>query len=215
MPKSRIAKGRLYGFIDTAYLGQRDPAEVTRAMIEGGVDVIQVRAKDLTHPQRVKLGLAAVGVAFRYEVPVIVNDDIEAAFEVGADGVHLGQDDWAEISRETRVTRLANMRIVGISTHSLEQALAAERNGADYIGVGPVFATATKPGVKPVGLALIKQVRERVATPFFAIGGITLENVSDVLEAGAERIAVVSAILCAADIAKAAAAFKERLTPTC
>jgi thiamine-phosphate pyrophosphorylase len=176
------------------------------------VDVIQVRAKDLTHPQRVKLGLAVVGVAFRHDVPVIVNDDIEAAFEVCADGVHLGQDDWAEISRETRVTRLANMRIVGISTHSLEQALAAERDGADYIGVGPVFATATKPGVNPVGLELIKQVRERVATPFFAIGGITLDNVSKVLEAGAERIAVVSAILCAADVLKAAAAFKAKLS---
>jgi thiamine-phosphate pyrophosphorylase len=212
MPKPRIAKGRLYGFIDTAYLGQRDPAEVTRAMIEGGVDMIQVRAKDLTHPQRVKFGLTVVGVAFRYEVPVIVNDDIEAAFEVGADGVHLGQDDWAEIPRETRVARLATMRIVGISTHSLEQALAAERDGADYIGVGPIFATATKPGVKPVGLELIRQVREHVATPFFAIGGITLENVDDVLEAGAERIAVVSAILCAADVAKAAATFKGKLS---
>jgi len=211
MPNSRIAKRRLYGFIDTAYLGPRDPGDVARAMIEGGVDVIQVRAKALTHPQRVKLGLAVVGVAFRYEVPVIVNDDVDVAFEVGADGVHLGQEDWAAIPRETRVKWLANMRIVGISTHSLEQALAAERDGADYIGVGPIFATATKPGVRPVGLGLIQQVRERVALPFFAIGGITLENVNEVLEAGAERIAVVSAILCAPDVMKAAAAFNMRL----
>jgi thiamine-phosphate pyrophosphorylase len=212
MPKPRIAKGRLYGFIDTAYLGQRDPAEVTRAMIEGGVDVIQVRAKDLTHPQRVKLGLAVVGVAFRYEVPVIVNDDIEAAFEVGADGVHLGQDDWAEIPREMRVARLANMRIVGISTHSLEQAFAAERDGADYIGVGPVFSTATKPGVPPVGVELVQEVTGRVAVPFFSIGGITLDNIDSVLAAGATRVAVVSAILQAPEVAKAAEAFKKKLT---
>src|SRR5207247_2886084 len=97
----------------------------------------------------------------------------------------------------------ANMRLVGRSTHSLDQALAAERDGADYIGVGPVFATATKPGVKPVGLGLVTQVNERVATPFFAIGGITLDNVASVLEAGAQRIAVVSAILGAADVRKA------------
>ena len=212
MAKQRIATRRLYGFIDTAYLGDRDPAEVARAMIDGGVDVIQVRAKELTHAERVALGLAVVGVAFRYDIPVIVNDDIEAAFEVGADGVHLGQEDWAAIPRETRAQRLTSMRIVGISTHSLDQALAAERDGADYVGVGPVFATATKPGVEPVGLELISQVNERVATPFFAIGGITLENVDSVLEAGAARMAVVSAILCAPDVRQAAAAFKARLS---
>ena len=212
MPKQRIATRRLYGFIDTAYLGDRDPGEVARAMIEGGVDIIQVRAKELPHPECVKLGLTVVGVAFRYDVPVIVNDDIDAAFETGADGVHLGQEDWAAIPRETRVNQLANMRLVGRSTHSLDQALAAERDGADYLGVGPVFATATKPGVKPVGLELVREVHERVATPFFAIGGITLDNVDRVLEAGARRIAVVSAILGAADVTKAAAAFKARLS---
>ena len=212
MPKQRIATRRLYGFIDTAYLGDRDPGEVARAMIEGGVDIIQVRAKGLPHPECVKLGLTVVGVAFRYDVPVIVNDDIDAAFETGADGVHLGQEDWAAIPRETRVNQLANMRLVGRSTHSLDQALAAERDGADYLGVGPVFATATKPGVKPVGLELVREVHERVATPFFAIGGITLDNVDSVLGAGARRIAVVSAILGAADVTKAAAAFKARLS---
>ena len=212
MPKQRIATRRLYGFIDTAYLGDRDPAEVTRAMIDGGVDVIQVRAKDLTHVQRVELSLAVVGVAFRHDIPVIVNDDIDAAFEVGADGVHLGQEDWAAIQPETRLKRLANMRIVGISTHSQEQALAAERDGADYIGVGPVFATATKPGMQPVGLQLVEQVRESVRSPFFAIGGITLDNVVSVLEAGAQRIAVVSAILGSADVTMAAAAFKQQLS---
>jgi len=211
MPTSRIAFARLYGFIDAAYLGDRDPMELTRAMNDGGVDIIQVRAKEFTHAQRVGLTSAVLGAAFRFHVPVIVNDDIATAFETGADGVHLGQEDWAAIPRDQRTERLAHMRIVGISTHSLEQALAAERDGANYIGVGPVFATDTKPGATPVGLELISQVKERVSVPFFAIGGINLESIDQVLEAGATRVAVVSAILKAPDARQAAAALKERL----
>jgi thiamine-phosphate pyrophosphorylase len=208
-----LANCRLYGFIDTAYLAGRNPAELTRALIAGGVDIIQVRAKDLPHAQRVQLGLAVQGAAFRHNIPVIINDDIAAAFEVGADGVHLGQEDWAAIPRAERAERLANMRIVGLSTHSLEQALAADRDGADYIGVGPIFATGTKPQVKPVGVELIRAVAGRVATPFFAIGGITLENLDQVLAAGAKRVAVVSAILNATDVEEAVAAFKNKLQP--
>jgi thiamine-phosphate pyrophosphorylase len=211
MSGSRIASARLYGFIDTAYLGDRDPAETARLLIDGGVDVLQVRAKDLAHPQRVELCAAVLGAAFRFGVPVIVNDDIAAAFETGADGVHLGQEDWAAIPPGERKERLAAIRIVGISTHSLEQALAAERDGADYIGVGPVFPTATKPGMAPVGLDLVRQVSERVAVPFFAIGGINLDNLDQVLDAGARRVAVVSAILRAEDPRGAAQALKERL----
>lgn len=212
MPKSSLAEARLYGFIDAAYLDDRDPAQLTRALIAGGVDIIQVRAKEVSHATRVQLTLAVLGVAFRDGTPVIVNDDIDAAFESGADGVHLGQEDWAVIPKEQRRDRLANMRIVGISTHSVEQALQAERDGADYIGVGPVFATATKPGVPPVGLELVKEVAGRVAAPFFAIGGITTENIGAVREAGATRVAVVSGILKAPDVVQAAQAFKRRLT---
>jgi len=211
MSKARIASCRLYGFIDTAYVDDLDPAEVARELIAGGVDIIQVRAKDRTHAERVDLGLRIVSAAFQYHVPVIINDDIEAAFETGADGVHLGQLDWTAIQRDERVERLANMRIVGRSTHSLEQALAAERDGADYIGVGPVFATATKPGAKPVGVELIREVVAQVKIPFFAIGGITLDNIDQVLEAGATRVAVVSALLKAPDSTEAAAAFRQRL----
>ena len=207
MSSHSIAACRLYGFIDTGYLAGRSPAELTRALIAGGVDIIQVRAKELLHAQRVELALAVIGVAFRVGVPVIVNDDIAAAYESGADGVHLGQEDWAATSRD----RLAGMRIVGISTHSLAQAQQAERDGATYIGVGPVFATGTKPGVKPVGVELGQVIAGKVAVPFFAIGGITLNNLDEVKAAGATRIAVVSAILQAPDVAKAARKFKEKL----
>ncbi|MCG3147469.1 MAG: Thiamine-phosphate synthase [Verrucomicrobiae bacterium] len=207
MSHSAIAGCRLYGFIDTGYLAGRSPAELTRALVTGGVDIIQVRAKELPHAQRVELALAVIGVAFRAGVPVIVNDDIDAAYESGADGVHLGQEDWAATPRD----RLANMRIVGISTHSLAQAQQAERDGASYIGVGPVFPTGTKPNVKPVGLELVKQVAGKVAVPFFAIGGINMKNLELVKTAGATRVAVVSAILQAPDVAQAARKFKEKL----
>ena len=211
MSKTRLARCRLYGFVDTAYIDGLEPGQVARDLIAGGVDIIQVRAKEKSHADRVDLGRAVVSAAFQYKVPVIINDDIEAAFEAGADGVHLGQEDWAAIPREERGARLANMRIVGLSTHSLEQALAAERDGADYLGVGPVFPTLTKPGVKPVGVELVREVAARVKTPFFAIGGITLDNIGEVLEAGATRAAVVSAILKAPDKTEVAAALKKRL----
>ncbi|MEI8315198.1 MAG: thiamine phosphate synthase [Verrucomicrobiota bacterium] len=200
-----LASCRLYGFIDTAYLAGRQPGAVAKELIAGGVDIIQVRAKELSHAQRVELARAVVNAA--QDVPVIVNDDIAAARETGAAGVHLGQEDFAGLTRD----RLKDLRIVGISTHSLAQARQAERDGADYIGVGPVFATGTKPGVKPVGLELVKAVTGQIAIPFFAIGGITLQNLDAVLAAGATRIAVVSAILNGADVAAAAKNFKEKL----
>jgi thiamine-phosphate pyrophosphorylase len=211
MPNTRLARCRLYGFVDTAYIEGLDPGEIARELIAGGVDIIQVRAKEKSHVELVDLGLKVVSAAFQYKVPVIINDDIEAAFEVGADGVHLGQEDWAAIPPGKRAERLANMRIVGLSTHSIEQALAAEQEGADYIGVGPVFPTATKPGVKPVGVELVREVATRVKTPFFAIGGITLDNIGEVLKAGATRVAVVSAILQATVRTPTAAAFSKRL----
>ena len=212
MSTTRIARCRLYGFIDTAYIEGRDPGEVARELIAGGVDILQVRAKHGSHAERVAIGLQVVSAAFQYHVPVIINDDIDAAFETGADGVHLGQEDWSRLGgSEERADRLANMEIVGLSTHSLEQALAAERDGADYIGVGPVFPTATKAGAKPVGVELVREVAARVKTPFFAIGGITLDNIGRVLAAGATRVAVVSALLKAPDGTEAAAAFKRQL----
>lgn len=211
MSTARLARCRLYGFIDTMYVDDLDPGEVARDLVAGGVDILQVRAKESTHAERVDIGLKVVSAAFPYHVPVIINDDIEAAFESGADGVHLGQEDWATIPREQRADRLASMRIVGISTHTLEQALAAERDGASYIGIGPVFATATKPTAQSVGTDLLRQVAAQVKVPFFAIGGITLDNIDQVLEAGATRVAVVSAILKASDATEASAEFKKRL----
>lgn len=213
MSTAQLARCRLYGFIDTMYLDDLDPGEVARDLLAGGVDIMQVRAKGSSHAERVDIGLKVVSAAFPHHVPVIIDDDIDAAFECGADGVHLGQLDWAAIPREDRAERLANMRVVGISTHSLDEALAAERDGANYIGVGPVFATATKPEARAVGTDLVRQIAAQVKIPFFAIGGITLDNIGQVLDAGATRVAVVSAILRATDATEAAAEFKRRLAP--
>ena len=197
MQKHSLAACRLYGFIDTAYLAGRDPGEVTRQLIAGGVDIIQVRAKNEKSARRLLLALAVTRAAEATPVPVIVNDDIAVAYG---------------LSPATRHQKLNGLDFLGLSTHSLPQALDAERDGANYIGVGPVFATGTKPGRAPVGLSLVHQVASRVTTPFFAIGGITLKNIDEVLAAGAQRIAVVSAILCATDVTAAAKAFKEKLT---
>ena len=206
MTATRIASCRLYGFIDTAYLAGRQPGAVTQELIAGGVDVIQVRAKEMSHAQRVELARAVVKAA--QDVPVIVNDDVAAARETGAAGVHLGQEDYAAVTRD----QLTGLSIIGISTHTLAQARQAARDGADYIGVGPVFATGTKPGVPPVGVELVRQYANEIKIPFFAIGGITMQTLDAVLATGATRVAVVSAILNVQDVAAAAKAFKEKLT---
>ena len=206
MTATRIASCRLYGFIDTAYLAGRQPGAVTQELIAGGVDVIQVRAKEMSHAQRVALARAVVTAA--HDVPVIVNDDVAAARETGAAGVHLGQEDYAAVTRD----QLTGLSIIGISTHTLAQARQAARDGADYIGVGPVFATGTKPGVPPVGVELVRQYANEIKIPFFAIGGITMQTLDAVLATGATRVAVVSAILNVPDVAAAAKAFKEKLT---
>jgi len=209
MSNSGIAHCRLYGFIDTGYLRGRDPAALTRQLIAGGVDLIQVRAKNERQSKRLALARAVIGAAG--SVPVIVNDDIETAYKAGAAGVHLGQEDWAALPPAERLAKLVGLEILGISTHSLTQAMQAERDGANYIGVGPVFATGTKPQTPPVGVELVRQVASRVHIPFFAIGGITLDNLDQVLAAGATRVAVVSAILNAPDVTAAARQFREKL----
>lgn len=187
---------RLYAILDAAYLAGRAPESVAAAMIAGGVDLIQIRAKDRTPSEIAAMGRAVAPVARAAGIPVVINDHPEVALEIGADGVHLGQEDGS-VDAARRL--LGEGVWIGKSTHSLEQALAAEAEGVDYIGVGPVYATPTKPDYQPVGLELVRAVSARVKLPFFCIGGIKLENAVAVLAAGAERIVVVSGILQAPD----------------
>ena len=171
---------------------------MAKAMIEGGVDLIQLRGKQKSIDELVDLAAELHKITCRSSIPLIVNDHAEVAAKVPVEGVHVGQDDDSiAIAREKAGRKL----IVGKSTHSLEQAREAQREGADYIGFGPIFATPTKPDYDPIGLKEIRQVHVDVTLPIFCIGGIKIDNLADVIAAGARRVAIVSGLLKADDIA--------------
>jgi thiamine-phosphate pyrophosphorylase len=150
------------------------------------------------------MGIKIRKIAVRHGKLFFINDRPDLALAVGADGVHLGQDDLP-VAVVRKLARGAGKKLsIGKSTHSLEQALAAEAERTDYIGVGPIFRTPTKAGYHPVGLDLITQVRRQVRLPFVAIGGIHLANINQVLNAGATRVAVVRAVFSAEDPKNAA-----------
>lgn len=174
----------------------------------GGADMLQYRAKDTPKRQALEQAYALRELTRRYETPLIINDHLDIALAVGADGVHLGQDDLP-LAEARRI--LGPDKIIGISTHSIGQALEAERGGADYIGVGPVYPTGTKPGRTAVTTDYVREAAEKVKLPFVAIGGITLDNVDAVLQAGATRICAVSAIVGSGDVAGACRSFLHQI----
>lgn len=199
----RLAAARLYLVIE---------AEPGVALLEpalaGGVDVVQLRDKAASDDAIVRSGEAMRELCARHGALLIVNDRPDLALACGADGVHVGQDDMAvSEARELVGPEL----IVGVSTHSPAQVDAAEGSAADYLGVGPVYETATKPGVEPVGLELVRHAASTARKPWFAIGGIDAARAAEVAAAGARRIAVVRAIRDAADPEAAARALKESL----
>ncbi len=194
--------------IDKKTAAGRDLAYLAKEAIAGGADIIQLRDKEASARELIKTGLAIRGFTLKKKVLFIVNDRPDIAFAVDADGVHLGQGD---LPIETARALLGRKKIIGISTHSLRQAAEAQKRGADYIGVGPVFPTPTKPDYDAVGLDLIKSVKARIKIPFVAIGGIDRFNIDKVVSAGAIRVAVVRAVCGAADIRRAAGILKERL----
>ncbi|HHW45129.1 MAG TPA: thiamine phosphate synthase [Desulfotomaculum sp.] len=180
----------------------RPIVEVAVAAIDGGATVLQLREKDFTSRQLVDVGHQLRHLTRQRGVTFIVNDRVDIALAVDADGVHLGQDDLP-VGMARRI--LGPGKIIGISTHSLEQALEAQRQGADYIGVGPVYETHTKDDVlPPVGVDLVRQVSARVSIPKVAIGGIKAHNVAEVMKAGADGVAVVTAVWAAGDVSGAA-----------
>lgn len=166
--------------------------DAVASSLKGGVDILQLREKNSSAKRIIELGKKIRQLCSLYDTIFIVNDRIDIAKIVEADGVHLGQDD-ADVDSAREI--LGNSAIVGISTHAPEQALKAVEDGADYIGVGPVFTTPTKPGRASVGLEYVKWASENIEIPFFAIGGIDLSNVNDVLSSGAKKVAVVRAII--------------------
>jgi thiamine-phosphate pyrophosphorylase len=202
--RARLRAARLYLVIEAA--AARD---VVPAALRGGVDVVQLREKDAPDDELIAAGRALRIVCDEHGALLVVNDRPDLALACEADGVHVGQDDET-VSRVREV--VGAELVIGLSTHSPSQVAAAERAPeVDYLGVGPVYETATKPGVEPVGLELVRHAAAHAQKPWFAIGGIDAVRVPAVAEAGAERVAVVRAIRNAADPQRAAAALREAL----
>lgn len=199
----RLRAARLYLVCDAR------PDEFLEDVLGAGVDILQLRMKDAPDAAIVAAGRRFARVAARFDALFILNDRPELVAETGADGVHVGQDDAPVAHARTLV---GADRLVGLSTHSPEQVDAAAGVPVDYIGVGPVHETPTKPGRPAVGLELVRYAAGHARVPFFAIGGISQANVRAVSEAGARRIAVVRALAEAPDPAAAAHALREVLT---
>jgi thiamine-phosphate pyrophosphorylase len=208
-----LADCKLYTFVDTAYLHGRAPELVARQLCDGGSDLIQLRAKNSSPKEIRRLAEEILPFTRRANVGLVINDHLEIARELGAEFCHLGQEDFFDAGfKKVSELKTQNSKLkIGLSTHAPAQAQRALDAGADYVAIGPIFATGTKPTAKPVTLDYVRWANQNVKIPWFAIGGIQLENLHDVLAAGATRICVVSAILNAPDIAKACAEFRQRL----
>ncbi|HEX4653598.1 MAG TPA: thiamine phosphate synthase [Candidatus Udaeobacter sp.] len=192
-----LKDARLYGIIDLGYVEAADVVRIAEQMIEGGVDLIQLRGKGRSIDELAQLAAELYQRTAESSTPLIANDHSEIASRVPLEGVHVGQNDDAI---ETVRRKLDRPVSVGKSTHSVEQAEAAQREGADYIGFGPIFATPTKPDYPPIGLADISRVHAQVDLPIFCIGGINIDNLQSIIDAGAKRVVIVSALLKAHNI---------------
>jgi thiamine-phosphate pyrophosphorylase len=208
-----LADCRLYAFVDTAYLQGRAPETVAQQLCDGGADLIQLRAKKSTPAEIRRMAEEILPITWRASVGLVINDYPEIARETSAELCHLGQEDFFDTGhKHVSELRIADCGLrIGLSTHSPAQAKRALAAHADYLAIGPVYATGTKPTAKPVTLEYVRWAAANVSIPWFAIGGINLENLGDVLAAGAKRVCVVSAVLNAPDVRKACAKFRKRL----
>ena len=209
--REKLATARLYGILDLGYTAEDDLYRVAEAMIRGGVDIVQLRAKEAPAAKITKWSSRLLPLFRRHDTPFIVNDHPNIAAEVEADGVHAGQDDGS--TEEVRAV-VGEEMIVGRSTHSVSQAAAAASHpGTDYIGFGPLFATPTKPDYTPIGTEDIAQVQQNhPALPVFCIGGIKKENLPGLIESGVRRAVIVSGILQAPSVEKYVAECKSLLS---
>ena len=202
--KALLKRSSLYVIIDKDVLGNKPPARTAVALRNSGADIVQLRDKTsdkravFEEAKRLRKLFSGSSTLF------IVNDFVDIALAVHSDGVHLGQHD---IPIEAARSLLGQDMIIGISCHDLSQALKAQKEGADYIGIGPVFPTPTKPDLKPHGLELIQKCKNSIKIPFFAIGGINTRSIDSVISAGAKRVAVCSAIIKAHNISQAVQEF--------
>jgi thiamine-phosphate pyrophosphorylase len=193
-----LAAARLYGIVDLGYLSADTAPVAAERLLEGGVDILQIRAKQTDKSIVAALAEEIHALTAPLGVPLILNDHPDLLRDVPAEGAHVGQDDLTVAEARAAAGRTV---IIGKSTHSTAQACAAAEEGADYLGFGPLFATPTKPGRPAIGLQDIATVHEVVSVPIFCIGGIKRGNLAQVRDAGARRVVIVSGWLEAEDIA--------------
>ncbi|MEM6884454.1 MAG: thiamine phosphate synthase [Verrucomicrobiota bacterium] len=187
-----LRKAGLYGILDTGYSNPSDWPSISDELITGGVGILQIRAKRASEAEIRAWTPPVIEVCRAARIPLILNDHPKLAYQMQLDGCHLGQDDLplAE-AREI----LDPSQIVGKSTHSLAQAIQGEKEGADYIGFGPIFSTATKPDYHPIGQEDIRKMYDNISIPAFCIGGIKRERIELLLQQGAQRFVIVSGLL--------------------
>ena len=197
---------RLYAVTDRSWIGLQTLLEQIESSLLGGTTLVQLREKDLSDCEFIQEAISVKRLCERFGVPLLINDNVNVALRSGADGVHLGQDDLP--LQEAR-KMLGPNKIIGISTHTVEEAMEAEQGGADYVGVGSVFATQTKLDVNVLSIDYIREICQAVNIPVVAIGGIKEENMDVLRNTGVAGIAVVSAIFGQPDIEMATLRLKE------
>jgi thiamine-phosphate pyrophosphorylase len=206
MRKELAEKLLLYAVTDRHWLGERTLYEVVRDSLDGGVTFLQLREKNLDEDSFYEEAVRLQAMAREYKVPFVINDNVEIAVRMNADGVHVGQDDMEAGNVRALI---GPDKILGVSAQTVEQAVLAEQQGADYLGVGAVFPTGSKDDAIDVPFETLKAICEAVSIPVVAIGGITKENTPKLAGSGICGIAVISAIYAQKDIREAASALKK------
>ncbi len=199
---------RLYAVTDRSWLNGRTLEEDVENALKGGVTLLQLREKNMEYDKFVQSAKSIKAICEKYSVPLIINDNIDVAKAVDADGVHIGQGD-IPASEARRI--LGNDKIIGVTTKTIEQAKKAENDGANYIGSGAVFGTSTKNDAKKMSIETLKSITASVNIPVVAIGGITIDNINELKNTGTSGVAVVSGIFAQSDIETASRNLYERM----
>lgn len=200
---------KLYGVTDRSWLGARTLYEQVEAAIKGGATIIQLREKKMPEEEFLQEARELKMLCNAYKIPFIINDNISVALAMDADGVHLGQGDM-ELKQAREI--LGPDKIIGVSAHNVEEAVQAEKNGADYLGAGAVFSTASKADVTSLSMETLKEICEAVSIPVVAIGGISEENMDQLKGTGISGVAVISALFAQVDVCQAATRLCEKLS---
>ena len=187
----------LYAVTDRAWIGKLNLYEQVESALKGGVTCVQLREKELDEEEFLKEAMELSALCRKYGVPFFVNDNVEIAIKCHADGIHVGQEDMEAVKVRQRV---GDDMMIGVSVHSVEEALEAVRNGADYLGVGAMFSTATKTDVDVLPKETLSNICAAVDIPVVAIGGINKSNIAQLSRTGVDGVALVSAIFAAEDI---------------